>query len=118
MPLHRRSENELINLLLCYILIIVATESSYICIIVCLLSPDDVLYVELELISKIKYAVCKLDDEPLGERDFSFHRSALFFVLGFFVFCLLFLQWKPDLLIPLSFQVLQTASLNSEAIRP
>lgn len=35
------------------------------CIILCLLSPDDVLYVVLELASKMKYAVCKLDDELL-----------------------------------------------------
>lgn len=64
----------------------------YICIIRCLLSPDDVLYVVFELISKIKYAVCKLNDEPprlLGEKLC-------------FLFC---------------FRV-QTASLNSEAIRP
>lgn len=64
-----------------YVLIIVSIETLCICIILCLLSPDAVLYVVLELISKNKHAVCKLDDEPV-----SFEEVLCVFVLGFVCF--------------------------------
>lgn len=72
------------------------------------------LYEVLEFLSKNKYAVCKTDEGPFAfwERRISATKASLFSVLG------VFFSVKLDLLIPLRFPVLQTASLNSEAIRP
>lgn len=46
-----------------------------------ILSPEDVLYVALDLLSKIKYAVCQWDDEPVTFWGFLLLKS---FVLGVF----------------------------------